>query len=162
MSKRKWTRSAPGSSVLGTPAGRLLPANALVGAALLALSAFGAAADGAADIDADTLKSGTVFVSRGSTCSEDYASELRAAGIEVEVRRMGKLDTVASFVGLPTNPAPDHLVIMNGYVIADHVGPSAVRDLLVQKPNIRGLAGVAKCPTPESHSALDAMAPRSF
>ena len=71
---------------------------------------------------------------------------------------MGKLDTVASFVGLPTNPAPDHLVIMNGYVIADHVGPSVVRDMLVQKPKIRGLAGVGKCATPERHSALDAMA----
>ena len=162
MSKRKWTRLVPGASALGTRADRLLPANALMGAALLALSALGAAADGAADIDADTRKSGTVFVSSGSTCSEDYASELRAAGIEVEARRMGRLDAVASFVGLPTNPAPDHLVIMNGYVIADHVGPSAVRDLLGQKPKIRGLAGMAKCPTPESHSALDAVAPRSF
>lgn len=140
----------------------LLAVRCLVGSALLGLFASGAEADGAVGKITENRNDGTVFVSRGSGCNEDYASELRAAGLEIGVRSMDKLDAVASFVGLPAGPAPDHIVIINGYVIANHVGPSAVRDLLRQRPQIRGIAGIAKCPTPENHSELDATAARSF
>jgi len=156
-SDRAWATPTPRNFSV-----RLLALRGLIGSALLALSASGATADGATGIDIGTRNDGTVFVSRGSTCSEDYALELRAAGIEVGVRRMGKLDSVASFVGLPAGPPPDHLVIINGYVIADHVGPNVIKDLLRQKPQIKGLAGIAKCPTPENHNRLDTMAARSF
>jgi|APThiThiocy_cv2_1041547.scaffolds.fasta_scaffold110076_2 hypothetical protein len=123
---------------------------------------YGAAADGSVDSDLATRGGGTVFVSRGADCTEDYASELRSAGIDVEARRMGKLASLARFVGLPDGSAPQHLVIIQGYIIADHVGPVAVKRLLEQKPQIKGLMGTAQCPAPGSHVSLDAMTARSF
>jgi hypothetical protein len=123
---------------------------------------YGAAADGSVDSDLAASGGGTVFVNGSTDCTEDYASELKSAGIDVETRRMGKLSSLARFVGLPDGPAPQHLVIIQGYIIADHVGPVAVKQLLEQKPQIKGLMGTAQCPVPESHVSLDAMMARSF
>ena len=123
---------------------------------------YGAVADGSVDSDVAARRGGTVFVSRGTDCTEDYASELKSAGIDVETRRIGKLASLARFVGLPDGPSPQHLVIIQGYIIADHVGPIAVKQLLEQKPAIKGLIGVAQCPTAGGHASLDAMAARSF
>ena len=103
-----------------------------------------------------------LFVLRDGTCEEDYASELRAAGVPVHVREFETLDAVRKIAKVPADVDLKHLLIGSGYVVANHVSPELVAGLFSQRPDVRGLIGSAACATGAVHDQLHAASPRLF
>lgn len=122
----------------------------------------GLAADSHADQTHTSEADAAVYILSGDECDEDYAAELRDAGLTVEVRKLRSLKAVAAFVEVPANVDLQHLTIVRGYVVANHVAPAALLRMLDSKPKTRGLVGESACANIYNHQRLHAAQPRMF
>jgi hypothetical protein len=84
----------------------------------------------------------TVVVSKDPNCGccVGWAEHLRASGFTVDVRDVTDLAPVKARLGVPDDLAACHTAEVGGYVIEGHVPASAIRRLLSEKPQAKGLA----------------------
>jgi hypothetical protein len=65
---------------------------------------------------------------------------MRAAGFPVEVVTTPQIDRVKARLGIPQDLASCHTAEIGGYVIEGHVPADAIKRLLAEKPDAKGLA----------------------
>lgn len=73
-------------------------------------------------------------------CCSLWVQHLRDAGFAVRVEEVADLKTVRARLGVPAALAACHTAEVAGYVLEGHVPREAVRRLLSERPNAKGLA----------------------
>ena len=73
-------------------------------------------------------------------CCADYAKVLESEGFRVRVRETTALEALRRMAGVPDKLASCHTITAGKYLIEGHVPVAAVRRLLDEKPEIRGIA----------------------
>lgn len=104
----------------------------------------------------------TVYTLANPVCKENYAGELKAVGLNAEEREFERLRSIGDFVGVPGGMHLEHLVLIGGYAIVNHVPPVTIVRLLREKPKIRGLVGSETCVNRVNHPWVHEEEPRPF
>ncbi|HEX9951741.1 MAG TPA: DUF411 domain-containing protein [Rubricoccaceae bacterium] len=91
----------------------------------------------AADADAPVL---TVYKSPTCGCCSMWAQAMAREGFRVETVETDRLTAVRDSLGMPGDLAACHTATVGGYTVEGHVPPSAVRRLLAERPDARGIA----------------------
>jgi hypothetical protein len=73
-------------------------------------------------------------------CCGSWVDRLRQAGFPAEVIETSELNRVKVRLGVPQALASCHTAEVAGYVIEGHVPASAIKRLLTEKPQAKGLA----------------------
>jgi hypothetical protein len=73
-------------------------------------------------------------------CCGGWVDHLKAEGFAVEVIETAGLDRVKAKLGVPNDLAACHTAEVEGYVIEGHVPAVAIRRLVSEKPQAKGLA----------------------
>ena len=73
-------------------------------------------------------------------CCSAWIEHLRAAGYSVDAQDTTDLARVKRQHGIPPELASCHTAIIGGYVIEGHVPAAAIRRLLTERPDAKGLA----------------------
>ena len=73
-------------------------------------------------------------------CCGAWVEHLTAAGFPVEVTETASVNGLKAKLGVPGELASCHTAEVAGYVIEGHVPAAAIRRLLAEKPQARGLA----------------------
>ena len=100
------------------------------GAAMMAERAFAQA----------TLPKMIVTKDPNCGCCGGWVEHMKAAGFSVEVITSSDVDQVKLRLGVPDDLASCHTAEVSGYVVEGHVPADAVKRLLAEKPQARGLA----------------------
>lgn len=82
----------------------------------------------------------TVHKDPNCGCCTGWVQHLRDAGFDVRVEETADLDAVRTRLGIPPDLAACHTAEVGGYLVEGHVPASAVRRLLSERPDARGLA----------------------
>lgn len=103
-------------------------------AAIVALLALRACSGGDAQREA-------VHVHRTANCSccPDWVSELRRDRFEVTVETAYETRALAGELGIPTELRSCQVAFVGGYFLQGAVPPAAIRKLLAERPDARGL-----------------------
>lgn len=94
-------------------------------------------------------------------CCSGWVEHVRQAGFAVEVRDTADLARVKARLGVPSDLSACHTAEVSGYVIEGHVPAAAVRRLLNEKPNAKGLA-VAGMPVGSPGMEVPDAAPEEY
>ncbi len=89
---------------------------------------------------ADGLPSMVVFRDPTCGCCHKWVDHLTANGFAVSVNDAPSMKAVKKRLGVPVELASCHTAEIGGYVIEGHVPASAIKRLLAEKPEGRGLA----------------------
>jgi hypothetical protein len=83
-----------------------------------------------------------VVVSKDPSCGccSGWVDHLKAAGFAVEVHETAGINRVKARLGVPDDLASCHTAEVGGYVIKGHVPADAIKRLLAEKPQAKGLA----------------------
>jgi hypothetical protein len=83
-----------------------------------------------------------VVVSKDPSCGccSGWVDHLKAAGLPVEVHETAGINRVKVRLGVPDDLASCHTAEVGGYVIEGHVPADAIKRLLAEKPQAKGLA----------------------
>ena len=100
------------------------------GAALMAGHAFAQAA----------LPKVVVTKDPNCGCCDGWVEHMKAAGFLVEVVTTPEVNRVKARPGVPDDLASCHTAEVGGYVIEGHVPADAIKRLLAEKPQAKGLA----------------------
>ena len=73
-------------------------------------------------------------------CCGEYAKVLEREGFRVRVKETTALDALRRMAGVPDKLASCHTMTVGNYVVEGHVPLSAIKKLLAEKPDIRGIA----------------------
>jgi hypothetical protein len=73
-------------------------------------------------------------------CCNGWVEHLRSAGFAAETLESSALNRVKAKLGVPRDLASCHTAEVDGYVIEGHVPASAIRKLLAERPQAKGLA----------------------
>jgi hypothetical protein len=73
-------------------------------------------------------------------CCNDWVEHLRTSGFSVTVEDTAQLNRIKARLGVPRDLSSCHTAEVGGYVVEGHVPASAIRRLLAERPNARGLA----------------------
>lgn len=73
-------------------------------------------------------------------CCGAWVDHLKAEGFAVEVIETAAVNRVKAKLGVPNDLASCHTAEVEGYVIEGHVPAVAIRRLLAEKPQAKGLA----------------------
>jgi hypothetical protein len=82
----------------------------------------------------------TVYKSPTCTCCKAWVDQVRAAGFLVVVRDTNDMASVNRGLGIPSRLVACHTAVVGGYLIEGHVPPDLMRQVLADKPQLRGLA----------------------
>jgi hypothetical protein len=84
----------------------------------------------------------TVLVYKSATCGccKGWIAHLEAEGFTVDARDVRDLMTVKRDGGVPPAMSSCHTAIVDGYVVEGHVPADQVKRLLVERPDIAGIA----------------------
>ena len=82
----------------------------------------------------------TVYRSASCGCCTAWGSHIASAGFRMEDHVIEDMDAVKKARGVSPQQASCHTAVVEGYVIEGHVPASAIKRLLKERPNIRGLA----------------------
>lgn len=74
------------------------------------------------------------------SCCGEYAGVLEREGFRVRIKETTALDALRRMAGVPDKLASCHTMTIGNYVVEGHVPVAAVRKLLAEKPDIRGIA----------------------
>ena len=88
----------------------------------------------AGDMDA------TLYKDPDCGCCAEYAKHLQGQGFAVTVKETRALDALRRMAGVPSKLASCHTMTIGGYVVEGHVPVAAVRKLLAEKSDARGIA----------------------
>lgn len=119
--------------------------------ALVAVAAFGALYRGHAEpafaaqesqlaVAASDAPVVTIYRNPTCACCEDWADHLRASGLRVEMKEGADLTKVKQQLGVTADLASCHTAEVGDYVLEGHVPADVIRQLVAEKPAIRGLA----------------------
>lgn len=89
---------------------------------------------------AQTVASIKVYRDPSCGCCGAWVDHLRAAGFAAEVIETATINRVKSKLGVPQSLASCHTAEIDGYVVEGHVPAAAIRRLLAQRPEGKGLA----------------------
>ncbi|MDR5653969.1 DUF411 domain-containing protein [Ruixingdingia sedimenti] len=73
-------------------------------------------------------------------CCDGWAAHLKAAGFPVRVVESADMGSLKQRLGVPEDLASCHTADVGGYVIEGHVPAAAIRRLLAERPEAKGLA----------------------
>ena len=107
---------------------------------MLTRRGFVAALAAAPSLAAASLPKITVTKDPTCGCCAGWAEHVRAAGFPVEVVETSELNRVKVRLGVPRNLAACHTAEVDGYVVEGHVPAGAIKRLLVERPQVKGLA----------------------
>ena len=82
----------------------------------------------------------TVYRSASCGCCTSWGSHIASAGYRIADHVIENMDAVKKARGISPQQASCHTAVVEGYVIEGHVPASAIKRLLMERPNIRGLA----------------------
>lgn len=72
-------------------------------------------------------------------CCTGWVQHLRDSGFAVRVEETSDLDSVRTRLGVPAELAACHTAEVDGYLVEGHVPAEAIRRLLLDRPNARGI-----------------------
>jgi hypothetical protein len=130
---------------------RFLTALGASGAALVAGQAFAQAA----------LPKVVVTKDPNCGCCGGWVDHMKAAGFPVEVVTTPQVNRVKARLGVPDDLASCHTAEVGGYVIEGHVPADAVKRLLAEKPQAKGLA-VPGMPVGSPGMEVEGVAPDTY
>lgn len=73
-------------------------------------------------------------------CCKAWVDHVRSAGYEARVIEVPSINAVKAKFGVPAGLRSCHTAEIEGYVLEGHVPATAIKRLLAERPNIRGLA----------------------
>jgi hypothetical protein len=74
-------------------------------------------------------------------CCEEYAKYLRRQGFKVTVKPTHDMSLISRQHGVPEHLAGCHTtMLIGGYVVEGHVPVSAIKKLLAERPDIKGIS----------------------
>lgn len=82
----------------------------------------------------------TVYKNPTCACCEGWADHLRQSGFQVEMKEGEDLTKVKQRLGITMDLSSCHTAEVGGYALEGHVPADVIRQLLADKPAIRGLA----------------------
>ena len=84
----------------------------------------------------------TVYKTATCPCCSEWVTLLRNAGLEVEAKDVDatELTRIRTAAGVPNEMASCHTAVVGPYVLEGHVPIDLVRNLIRERPDIRGLA----------------------
>ena len=82
----------------------------------------------------------TVYKNPTCACCGEWAEHLKKSGFRVEMKEGADLNAVKTQHGVTMDLASCHTAEVAGYVLEGHVPADVIRQLLAEKPEIRGLA----------------------
>jgi hypothetical protein len=91
------------------------------------------------DKDLDGL-SIALYKSPQCECCTRYAGYLSSLGAEVSVANVGDIDALMERLGIPMELRSCHVSIVEGYVVVGHVPADAIKKLLSERQNIKGIS----------------------
>jgi len=94
-------------------------------------------------------------------CCGGWVDHLKADGFAVEVVETAAVNRVKAKLGVPSELASCHTAEIDGYVIEGHVPAAAIRRLLAEKPQARGLA-VPGMPVGSPGMEIDGTPPETY
>ena len=94
----------------------------------------------AVPVAAETLPKMTVTKDPGCGCCGAWVEHVRKAGFAVEVIESADVNRLKVRLGVPQALASCHTAEIGGYVVEGHVPADAIKRLLAQRPQARGLA----------------------
>jgi hypothetical protein len=89
---------------------------------------------------ADEAVKATVYKDPACGCCHEYVAYLRQNGFDVEVVDTDDLAPIKQQSGVPPALEGCHSTVVDGYVVEGHVPIDAVRRLLRERPQIRGIS----------------------
>ena len=94
-------------------------------------------------------------------CCTGWVEHVRAAGFDVEVVESAEVNRLKIRLGVPQALASCHTAEIGGYVIEGHVPPAAIKRLLSEKPDGKGLA-VPGMPVGSPGMEVEGMEPETY
>lgn len=82
----------------------------------------------------------TVFRSPTCGCCGQWIEYMEAAGFTVRDNMTEDMTAIKEQYGIPANLASCHTTLVDGYVVEGHIPAEDVQRLLVEKPDIAGIA----------------------
>lgn len=82
----------------------------------------------------------TVYKSPTCTCCADWIAHLKTHGFVVKVEDTVNISTIKEQYGVPVALRSCHTGLVDGYAVEGHVPATDVQRLLIDRPNITGLA----------------------
>lgn len=82
----------------------------------------------------------TMYKNPQCGCCEEYAKYLRQNGFNVTVKETHSMSLISRQNGVPEKLAGCHTMLVGGYVVEGHVPVSAIKKLLTERPNIKGIS----------------------
>ena len=84
-------------------------------------------------------KTMTVYKSPSCGCCTKWIDIMKSKGFEVKTIETNEVNTIKQKAGLQAGQISCHTAFVDGYVVEGHVDYSAVKKMLVEKPNIIGI-----------------------
>ena len=84
-------------------------------------------------------KTMTVYKSPSCGCCSEWIDIMKSKGFEVKTIETNEVNTIKQKAGLQAGQTSCHTAFVDGYVIEGHVDYSAIKKMLVEKPNILGI-----------------------
>lgn len=81
-----------------------------------------------------------VYKSANCGCCEKWVDYLRSEGFDVLAENRSDLSAIKRKLGVEPEYQSCHTAVIDGYVIEGHVPAQAIRRLLAERPDTRGLA----------------------
>ncbi len=94
-------------------------------------------------------------------CCSGWVDHVRGAGFEVDVIESPEVNRLKARLGVPQALASCHTAEIGGYVIEGHVPAAAIKRLLADKPQAKGLA-VPGMPTGSPGMEVEGMEPDTY
>lgn len=82
----------------------------------------------------------TVFYSSTCSCCKEYITYLRVKGFQVEAKQTNNQISIKEEYGISSNVEGCHTSVVEGYFVEGMVPAEAIRKLLAEKPDIKGIA----------------------
>jgi hypothetical protein len=82
----------------------------------------------------------TMYKNPQCGCCEEYAKYLRRHGLTVSVTPTHNMSMISRQNGVPERLAGCHTMLIGRYVVEGHVPVGAIRKLLAERPDIRGIS----------------------
>lgn len=84
-------------------------------------------------------KTMTVYKSPSCGCCSEWIDIMKSKGFKVDVIETNEVNNIKQKAGLQAGQTSCHTAFVDGYVIEGHVDYSAIKKMLVEKPNILGI-----------------------
>jgi len=94
-------------------------------------------------------------------CCGGWVDHMRAAGFPVDVVATPEVNRIKARLGVPHDLASCHTAEVGGYVIEGHVPADAIKRLLAEKPQAKGLA-VPGMPIGSPGMEVEGVAPDTY